>query len=239
MGNDMGYSNKDYWQLPEALAWLEGKPADLSLLDDDKDLQQRYKIWIDSDTARDKPYYWGEKKWNRPNHPSVGICWYEALAFCHWLNSMDEYQDKPVRLPTEAEWEYAARGTQGLNYACGNDINKELANYKDTGLERTSAVGLFPVGEAFAEQGVQLYDMTGNVWEWTQSQWGKQSKQPDFTYEKWVKQGGERNNPEPHALRITRGGSWYGTTDDARCAFRGWLLPYFRNGVTGFRVVRE
>lgn len=233
-----GYKDERYWQEPKAaLDWLRGSKADLSLLDDNPDLKKNYEDWLAGEKTRLQPWFWEQRKWNNPNHPVVGVSWYEALAFCNWLNASGEFPGKTVRLPTEAEWEYAARGSQGLRYAWGNDADERLGNYKETGLGQTSAVGLFPVGEAFAEQQVALYDMTGNVWEWTSSQWGKKFGSPDFTYTQWAVQEKQRDNLNEHALRINRGGSWYISTDFVRCAIRGGFPPNYRNDNLGFRLL--
>lgn len=230
--DDGGYADERYWQEPRAaLDWLRGSKADLSLLDDDPDLKKNYENWIAQEKTRLQPWYWEQRKWNNPNHPVVGVSWYEALAFCNWANDKGMYQGE-IRLPSEAEWEYAARGSQSLKYAWGNESDAEKGNYEDTGLERTTTVGLFDAGQSFG-----VYDMTGNVWEWTNSQWGKKSKSPDFTYELWAEQEAHRNNLDEHALRITRGGSWNDRSDLARCAIRFRLHPNLRLNNLGFRVV--
>lgn len=233
-----GYLDERYWLEPKAaLDWLRGSKADLSLLDDNPNLKKNYEDWLAGEKTRRQPWFWEQRKWNNPNHPVVGISWYEALAFCNWLSATAAFGGKRVRLPTEAEWEYAARGFAGLRYAWGNDADVRLGNYADTQLERTSTVGLFPPGVAYLEQDVRLYDMTGNVWEWTSSQWGKKSGWPDFKYETWEKQNVQRDNLDEHSLRINRGGSWYYSSDDVRCAIRNGFHPDFRDDYVGFRLV--
>jgi formylglycine-generating enzyme required for sulfatase activity/energy-coupling factor transporter ATP-binding protein EcfA2 len=228
-----GYETERYWHTCEgAYQWWKGEKADLSLLDDNPDWKKGYEDWLAGEKTRRQPWFWEQRKWNNPNHPVVGVSWYEALAFCEWLNTTSVYQGKQVRLPMEAEWEYAARGTQGLRYAWGEEADAVSGNYGDTKIGQTSAVGMFPAGKAFG-----LYDMTGNVWEWTSSQWGKKVGSPDFTYDQWAVQEKQRDNLNEHALRIARGGSWDATTDVVRCAFRYRFHPYVRLNNLGFRVV--
>ncbi len=232
-----GYENERYWHTCEAAyQWWKGGKADLSLLDDNPSLKKNYAEALAEEKTRRQPWYWEQRKWNNANHPVIGVSWYEALAFCEWLNITNVYQGK-VRLPTEAEWEYAARGESGSRYAWGDEADPAKGNYEDTGLGRTSAVGLFPAGGAFEKQHAQLYDLTGNVWEWTSSQWGKKSGSPDFTYDQWAVQEKQRNNLNEHALRIIRGGSWYFSTVYVRCAIRYRLRPYDRNLNLGFRLL--
>ena len=236
-----GYKDEKYWQKPlSALDWLRDGDADLSLLDDNPDLKEAYKDELAKEVTRRQPWYWEQRQWNNANHPVIGVSWYEALAFCNWLNTLEPFNDKKVRLPTEAEWEYAARGDEGLRYAWGDKADDAtLGNYNDTGLGRTSSVGLFPKGKAFPESKpeVRIHDMSGNIWEWTSSQWGAKSQEPDFIYKDWEDQEGGRDGLETHALRITRGGSWYDTSDGVRCAIRGRSRPDDRDVVVGFRVV--
>jgi formylglycine-generating enzyme required for sulfatase activity len=128
-----------------------------------------------------------------PNHPVVGVTWYEALAYCRWLTEQLQIWEgtpKPlaallragvgwtVRLPTEAEWEKAARGMDGRISPWGNMPDSNRANYDNTGIGGTSAVGCFSGGAS--PYGV--LDLSGNVWEWTQSLWGKDPLISDFKY---------------------------------------------------------
>ena len=186
--------------------------------------------WLDENKPT-QPGYWDDGKWNLDNHPVVGVSWFEALAYSTWLNSLlvelkpeGMVQSAKIRLPTEAEWEYAARGAQNWRYAWGNDADASLGNYEDTGLGRTSAVGLFPQGKAFG-----LHDMTGNVWEWTSSR--------NLKYADWEKQKKDWDLLDADGARIFRGGSWYDTTDNVRCAIRNRNHPNNRNNNLGFRVV--
>jgi formylglycine-generating enzyme required for sulfatase activity len=241
-----GYNNDRYWQHSEAaLAWRNGEIADLALLQDlSDDIKRNYENWLLEDTERQCPRFWEQRRWNNANYPVMGISWYEAQAYCSWLYDCLSQASIPdthritnkIKLPTEDEWEYAARGSKQLKYTWGNEADPTKGNIKETGLERTSSVGLFVPGIAF-DQKSEIYDLIGNVWEWTQSRWGKSIDHPDFDYRHWGQQDKNRNEPEPVELRIIRGGSWGDIRRNARCATRDWLHPDVRNGNVGFRVV--
>jgi formylglycine-generating enzyme required for sulfatase activity/energy-coupling factor transporter ATP-binding protein EcfA2 len=237
------YEDNAFWheKLPTAAKlWFGGEMVGEKLVETIAEkYRENYRNWLKQDKDRRKPYYWTDKKWNQDNHPVVGVSWFEALAYSVWLNSLlsdlkpDGVVDNvQIRLPTEAEWEYAARGHQGLRYAWGNDADAKRGNYADTKIGQTSAVGMFPPGKAFG-----LHDMTGNVWEWTSSRWGGNANNPDFKYDQWDKQEFERNLLAPVEFRVIRGGSWDGTSDYVRCAFRDRNLPNYRNFNIGFRLV--
>jgi len=178
------------------------------------------------------------------NHPRVGISWYEALAYCRWLNSAfaPEALGLPgggwkVRLPTDAEWERAARYPDGRQYPWGGEGSKEelsaRCNWGGSDLNQTSAVGLYPRGEAACGAA----DMAGNVWEWCQSVWCPL----DEAFER------ERYNTVTNAgkdldtvlgKRVLRGGSWFiDAPDYLRAAHRSRGDPGYRYGSCGFRVV--
>lgn len=157
-----------------------------------------------------------------PNHPQVGVSWYEAHAFCQWLADVTGL---PIRLPSEAEWERAARHTDARLYPWGQDAPKLRCNMRDTGIGSTCAVGLFPDGDAVCGAA----DMSGNMWEWCRTKWLD-------TYERYEQQADD--DPAGSERRVVRGGSWvdlvvYGV----RCAVRGRLDPFNRNYHSGFRVV--
>lgn len=243
--NAGGYHDHSLWygqDMPQAAGrWrFKGAAADEALIETiDEQYRDSYRAWLQGDTERGRPRFWEDRQWNPDNNPVVGVSWYEALAYARWLNQVlgdigpdAHHAGLTVRLPTEAEWEYAARGEKGWRYAFGDEPDPALANYADTGLGRTSAVGLFPPGLAFG-----LDDLSGNVWEWTLSRWGKDVGRPDFTYADWQAQEGERNLVEPVEFRIVRVGSWNGGADLLRAAFRDGYLPDGRDYDLGFRLV--
>jgi formylglycine-generating enzyme required for sulfatase activity len=112
-----------------------------------------------------EPAYWHDRKWNRPNFPVVGISWFEAEAYANWLSEKNGYR---YRLPTEAEWEKASRGTDGFKYPWGEHVDKNLCNSLESGLHRTSPVGIYPKGKSPYD----CFDMAGNVWEWCSDWYG-------------------------------------------------------------------
>jgi formylglycine-generating enzyme required for sulfatase activity len=154
-----------------------------------------------------------------PNHPIVGVSWYEALAFCKWLSGI---MQQDIRLPTEAEWEKAARGFDGRHYPWGNEFYADRGNVEWTDLGTTSVVGLFSHGASPYE----VQDMSGNVWEWCQS-----------LYRPYPYQASDgREDLVTEWLRVIRGGSWRDIQDYARCSSRGSRLPDTRSDEIGFRV---
>ncbi len=156
-----------------------------------------------------------------PNHPQVGVSWYEAHAFCQWLADVTGL---PIRLPSEAEWERAARHTDARLYPWGQDAPKLRCNMRDTGIGSTCAVGLFPDGDAVCGAA----DMSGNMWEWCRTKWLD-------TYERYEQQADD--DPAGSERRVVRGGSWVDDEGFVRCAHRYWDVPDHRLDECGFRVV--
>jgi formylglycine-generating enzyme required for sulfatase activity len=173
------------------------------------------------------PYVWrgGELPAERLRHPVTLVTFADALAYCAWLSTR---LPEAVRLPTEAEWERAARGNlEGQRYPWGDDIDASRANFlPDPALKRYR--GTRPVG-SFAPNAFALYDMVGNVWEWVADWYA-----PD------AYRASERRNPQGPSegtLRVVRGGSWVThDVDQLRCSHRHKVPADTYAYSIGFRV---
>jgi formylglycine-generating enzyme required for sulfatase activity len=164
-------------------------------------------------------------------HPAASVIWHEAQALCHWLA---QESGLPVMLPSEAEWEKAARGTDGLLYPWGNDWDASCCNTREGKCGGTTPIG------AYSPRGDSPYgcaDMAGNVWEWTRSLWGTGLRFPQYAYPYDPSDGRENLVAANKVRRVLRGGSWYNDQRYARCADRGRLLPYLLYYRAGFRVM--
>jgi len=181
------------------------------------------------------------------NHPVVNVTWHEALKYCEWLTErLRSWEGMPepladllgkqgwqITLPSEAEWEKAARSGDGRIYPWGNDANANRANYHDTGIGGTSAVGCFHDGKSRYD----CEEMSGNVWEWTRSLWGKESEKPDFKYPYDPADGRENLNAPRDVSRVLRGGAFSGYDGGVRCAYRFRSNPDDWYWSVGFRLV--
>ncbi len=171
------------------------------------------------------------------NHPVVYVSWYDAVAYCEWLTeSLREWEDTPavlkqklnkdkwvVRLPSEAEWEKAARGDKDTrHFPFGDDIDPNKANYYDTRIWRTSPIGCFSKGAS----PYHIQDMSGNVFEWCSTKW-------EDDYQKYK----DDNSTEGGDPRVLRGGAFYGSHGYVRCACRLRDFPGYGGGSVGFRIV--
>ena len=190
----------------------------------------KYRKCVDAGACQE-PDAWDDTQFNAPNQPVVRVSWFDAETYAAWVGG---------RLPTEAEWEKAARGTDGREYPWGNTFDGSRVNFcdrncgyewkdqsADDGYTRTAPVGSYPAGAS----PYGALDMAGNVFEWV-ADWfdaGYYSESPS-------------NNPPGPASgenRVAHGGGWTMTGGVARCAFRSMFLPDTRSSFIGFRVVME
>ncbi|MBI3959637.1 MAG: SUMF1/EgtB/PvdO family nonheme iron enzyme [Chloroflexi bacterium] len=192
-----------------------------------------------------KSQCWDDKQWNQPDHPVVCVNWYEAVAYVHWLV---QESGLPIRLPSEAEWEKAARGIDGRTWPWGNELpdgsrmNQCDANCEfkaawktesaDDGYSTTAPVGSYPAGAS----PYGALDMAGNIWEWTNTAWGGCSW-PSFVYPYQPDDG--REDLEDSGCRVLRGGSWQLASYFGRAAARfiGGKPDENWDVTGGFRVV--
>ena len=186
-----------------------------------------YYVWEQQRAGRGDVKYPTTAKGGRGRRPVVNVPWTEATAYAQWLG---ERTHRQCRLPTEAEWEYAARAGTRTAYPWGDAVRQEsqgreevMTNCKGCGSGGQSApVGTFPPN-AFG-----LYDMSGNVCEWTCSLWREQFDGSE---------GRCADEQESDDIRVLRGGSWYNPQDHVRSAFRLWHGPGDDDKDLGFRVL--
>jgi len=176
-----------------------------------------------------EPEFWQDERFNAASQPVVGVCWYEARAYCNWLSAQT---DHAFRLPTEVEWEAAARGGGGRFHAYGDVFDATKGNTFETHLLRATPVGVFVQGDT--PEGVG--DMTGNVEEWTSSAWGGEDELvPEYKYPYDPSDGREDPHAPPTCPRVLRGGAWDGLLGGARAAARDGSHPSDRDFAVGFR----
>jgi len=161
-----------------------------------------------------------DEGWGRDNRPVINVSWKDAQSYIGWLNSKTNGN---YRLPTEAEWEYAARAGSTTRYSWGNEIgtgNAACCRYDG----KTVEVGSYSAND------FGLYGMYGNVWEWTEDCWNN-------TYAGAPTNGAALKVGQCSG-RVFRGGSWVSDPWDLRSANRVWNQPYFRDNLLGFRLAR-
>ncbi len=178
--------------------------------------------------ASRQPKQPGEQEWKIDDHPRENVDWYGAIAFCRWLSfklggglDLGQIDQWAVRLPTEFEWEKAARGTKGLLYPYGNEFDAKKCNTRELGIGKTTPVTAYPQGAS----PYGAFDMSGNVWEWCLT---------DYDNPQLV---ADAENISSNNDRVLRGGSWVNLLNLARAAYRVNYLPFYRYNFNGFRVV--
>jgi len=220
-----GYENEEYWL--EAIAhgiWTRGKVTGFH----------------DKQKPRNRPRNY-DPRFSVSNHPVVGITWYEALAYSRWITeALSRWTDTPadiqrllhtqwsITLPSEIEWEWAARGSSKEKFPWEGIFDPNKANTLESGVNGTSAVGCFPCGK----NDLGLFDMSGNIWEWTRSMDESYPYPPPGP----SRQRREMLMTEAIAARILRGGSWFGSQKEARLTSRGVNNQNFEWSSTGFRL---
>jgi formylglycine-generating enzyme required for sulfatase activity len=181
----------------------------------------QYAAFVEA-TDHKRPEHWKDEKppKGKEDHPVVEVSWHDAEAYCNWLAQVT---GKAYRLPSEAEWEKGARGTDGRIYPWGNDWDPKRCNSKEGGPGDTTPVGVYPQGAS----PYGLLDMAGNVWEWCRSLY------KPYPYD--AKDG--REDPKATGHRVVRGGAFYDNERGVRCAYRYGHLPIDRYRDRGLRLV--
>jgi formylglycine-generating enzyme required for sulfatase activity len=183
----------------------------------------QYAIYIQA-TGTEPPQHWedGQPPKEKLEHPVVYVSWHDACGYCTWLSRLIR---KQVRLPTEAEWEKAARGDRDKRaYPWGDALDMVKCNSRALGLDDTTPAGIFPAGAS----PYGCLDMAGNVWEWTCSLWRGYLYNPH--------DGRENFDAPDDDFRVVRGGAFWGDTQFVRCAFRSGPPACDVSFLVGFRV---
>jgi len=182
-----------------------------------------YDLFCDA-TGRAKP---ADQGWGREQRPVINVSWEDATAFAQWASQVTGGR---YRLPTEAEWEYAARAGTSTDYWWGDDIGRSHANCDGCGSQwdnkQTAPVGSFPANPW------GLYDTGGNVWEWPCSAYANSYDGKEKTC---ISNNDAINSPN----RVIRGGSWSHRPSWLRSASRLWLAPSLRYDYLGFRLAQD
>ena len=178
---------------------------------------EEYALFLAANPDAREPMYWSDRTYNQARQPVVGVSWEEARRFAGWAGG---------RLPTEAEWEYAARAGTTARYLVGStptDLNR-VAWYGGTSDNK-----LHPVGQK-EPNAWGLYDVLGNVWEWVEDDWHDSYRGAPEDGSPWL--------DEPRGdLRVVRGGAFFDSEKDVRAAYRFRVNPLNRDFDVGFRVV--
>ncbi len=223
----MVYVPKGYFQMGTASGRDDEKPmhfvyTSAYFIDKYEVSNADYMAFVEA-TGHAKPQYWQDEKFNQPDFPVVGVSWYDAMAYAEW---------KGRRLPTEAEWEKAARGNDGRLWPWGNkwdqgfyfyfvNISGDQDNYPQTAPVNYYQSGISPFG---------LFNTSGNVWEWCLDWYDRQY----YRTSPEVNPDGPKG---PLKMKVLRGGSWINDLDGVQVVHRARNFPSLKNEIYGFRTV--
>ncbi len=208
----MGDNNGDDDEKPQNKIYLKA-----FYIDKNEVTNARYMEFVKA-TNHEKPYWWNDPQVNQPNQPVVGVSWYDAVAYAKWAGK---------RLPTEAEWEKAAKGILNAIYPWGKTWDNTKANSTLSKTNTLRPVGSYPAGAS--SYGVN--DMLGNVWEWCSSWYHSH-----YYYNCSLK---NPTGPSHGRARVIRGGSWTDLPRQLRTTNRYYSHPNVRTKAIGFRCAAD
>jgi len=219
MGGTEEYDGKPVHAVRISPFWLGETPV----------TNAQYAVFLEKTGAKE-PDYWRSRRFSSPGQPVIGVSWEDAQAFCRWLG---ETWGRSVVLPSEAQWEFAARGSEGREYPWGNeppDATRACFDL-DWGEDQPAPVGSYPAGRG----PFGTLDQAGNVWEWCRDAWDEE------IYAKRAAGRKESLDPcvegdEASEERVLRGGGWSSSADSLRSAFRNRNPARYRIDYFGFRV---
>jgi sulfatase modifying factor 1 len=213
----MGSENARDDERPAHRVWVDGFELGIHQLS-----RAEFAHFI-AQTRRAAPAFWDDPNFQDPRQPVVGPSWFDANAFCEWLSRITA---RNYRLPTEAEWERAARGgIEGQLYSWGDAPPEELPNYAERWKNGPEPVGLY------APNPYGLFNMGDNVHEWC----------GDWYDAHYYERSPQRNpqGPGEGSRRSSRGGAWRHHIKVSRCSARSSIPPEFKYADYGFRVARS
>ncbi len=237
LAQSLARAGKGFWLPPFGEPEWIRIPSGKFWMGDDEDIHQvelpefqiarvpitkaQYDLFV-QDAKYKLPKDWEEDRppKGKESHPVGGVSWHDANKYCEWLSGKT---GKPITLPSEAEWEKAARSDDKREYPWGK-WKSNRANTNELRIGDTTPVGIFLEGAS----PYGLLDMSGNVWEWTRSEYQKYPYKAD---------DGREDRSKKVEYRSLRGGSFFDRSVVARCGFRFRYGPDFRNSNLGFRVV--
>lgn len=207
---EMGRADGDDYERPQHFVEVKA-----FYLDRTEITNEQYKAFVDA-TGHPAPQHWrgNEPPEGEAKHPVINVSWHDAIAYADWAGK---------RLPTEEEWEFAARGNDGRLYPWGSDWNQELANTAESGVGKIVEVGRYPGGVS----PFGAFDLCGNVWEWTASELRSYQTQEVIA-------------PDPSVPRkVIRGGAYDVRNDRATTTYRGVVQADKVYPKTGFRCAQN
>jgi formylglycine-generating enzyme required for sulfatase activity len=239
-GNRLVIGGLEFLRIPKG-KFVMGSKDDNEMAEDGEKPQHtidiNYDYWMAKFILTNEQYaqYLGREKYTisdwqkKKDHPVVNVSWDDAMKYCQWFNRTfkSELGDLLLRLPTEAEWEKAARGAYDNNWPWGNEFDTSKCNSREAGKGDTTPVGAYSATGGDSPYGCA--DMAGNVWEWMHTLY---TKYPYVT-------GDGRENEKSGNPRVLRGGSFNDDQRDVRCAYRNSCSPDFHDSEDseiGFRV---